>query len=783
ENGNLTFSSKVPDTITSWFISAFALGEKSGLGFSVNKTSITVFQPFFVKATLPYSVIRGETVSIQVTVYNYLKQSIAAKVTMFNDKNELSFVGSNAKESQIISSEIASEDAKTVVFKVTPTKVGYVDIKVSAIGGQAGDIFLDKLLVKPEGETVYVNKALLVNLETSGQTLKNEFNVEIPKEAVEDSERIVFTAIGDILGPAINHLQDLLRMPYGCGEQNMINLVPNILVLDYLTKAGRLTDKIKQKAIENIETGYQRELTYAHHDGSFSAFGKHDLFGSTWLTAFVTKTFAQMNQYVPFDWHRQHLSANFMRSVQNKDGSFKEHGSVIHKEMQSKSGANSVSLTAYVTIAIVVNSRYFGSYANLLTARKFLENSIKTTADVYDVAIITYALHLLNSKENDFAFKKLIDMQKKEGEFVYWKSSDNYASIEMTSYALMTLLKRRKVNEAVPVVKWLISKQNSRGGYTSTQDTVICLEALAMFAKTVNAAHNDIKLEISANGINTQTLQINKENALVLQEVIIPKKSTSVKITATGKGVCVAQLSYKYNVVKQTPKSHFDITYNIAPSNDLTGFHLNVCTKYLQGTASGMAVMQIHVPSGFIIDSDSLHDLKQKLNSHGIKRVDVSNANTLLTIYFEKITRNFVCVSISTVREVEVFDLKGAPITVYDYYDKQKSSTVFYDLVPKKASKPTVTETKPITTTKATTPEKPTVQTTTQTVHQCNTKPRTQQTTTQQTTTQQSTAKQSTTKQTKTQETTTQQTTTQQTSTQTSKASTTSRSRVVISDD
>lgn len=61
---------KVPDTITSWIASAFAMSNSSGLGVSKPAT-LKVFQSFFVSLTLPYSVIRGEEVSIIATVFNY----------------------------------------------------------------------------------------------------------------------------------------------------------------------------------------------------------------------------------------------------------------------------------------------------------------------------------------------------------------------------------------------------------------------------------------------------------------------------------------------------------------------------------------------------------------------------------------------------------------------------------------------------------------------------------------------------------------------------------------
>ena len=61
---------KVPDTITSWIASAFAMSNSSGLGVSKPAT-LKVFQSFFVSLTLPYSVIRDEEVSIIATVFNY----------------------------------------------------------------------------------------------------------------------------------------------------------------------------------------------------------------------------------------------------------------------------------------------------------------------------------------------------------------------------------------------------------------------------------------------------------------------------------------------------------------------------------------------------------------------------------------------------------------------------------------------------------------------------------------------------------------------------------------
>lgn len=60
---------------------------------------------------------------------------------------------------------------------------------------------------------------------------------------------------GDILGPSINGLEGLIRMPYGCGEQNMINFAPNVYVLWYLNATGTADPETTARAIAYMTTG------------------------------------------------------------------------------------------------------------------------------------------------------------------------------------------------------------------------------------------------------------------------------------------------------------------------------------------------------------------------------------------------------------------------------------------------------------------------------------------------------------------------------------------------
>lgn len=57
------------------------------------------------------------------------------------------------------------------------------------------------------------------------------------------------------MGSALSNLQDLLRMPYGCGEQNMASWSPNIVALQYLSNTDQLTLEIETEALNYMRIG------------------------------------------------------------------------------------------------------------------------------------------------------------------------------------------------------------------------------------------------------------------------------------------------------------------------------------------------------------------------------------------------------------------------------------------------------------------------------------------------------------------------------------------------
>ncbi|XP_055641122.1 thioester-containing protein 1 allele R1-like isoform X6 [Toxorhynchites rutilus septentrionalis] len=698
-SGEKTISKKVPDTITSWIITGFSVSPVHGLGLTQQPRKLNVFLPFFVSTNLPYSVKRGEVVSIPIVIFNYMESDQNAEVTFHNNEQEFQFadveneVDETAKLELFRKKSVAipANSGKTVAFMIRPTKLGPITIKVTAVTKMAGDGVERQLLVEPEGLPQYVNKARFVDLRASPETATN-FTVDVPKNAVPDSTRIEVAVIGDILGSTIQNLDSLIRMPYGCGEQNMLNFVPNIVVLDYLKNTNQLTSKIETKAKKFMESGYQRELTYKHDDGSFSAFGSSDKSGSTWLTAFVARSFKQAANHISVDENVIDRALEWLGSKQAANGSFPEVGVVSHKDMQGGSGQG-IALTAYTLIAFLENKNLIPKYRNVIDkALDYIVRNTEGLEDNYALALAAYALLLAEHSSKDYILAQLDTKATTEGDTKWWHKpipeSDsknpwyhkpNSVNVEMSSYGLLAFLEADLDTDALPIMKWLIAQRNEKGGFQSTQDTVVGLQALAKLAAKISSKNNDVTIVVTYNENQQREMKVNAENNLILQKFELPSSAKNIDVKATGSGFAVFSLSYKYNmnVTGEWPRFVLDPQVNKNSNQDY--LHLSVCTSFVPTTgqnSSNMAVMEVGFPSGFTADTDTLPSLE---NMDYIKKVELKDDDTIVVLYFDSLDRNELCPTISAFRTHKVAKQKPAPVVIYDYYDNSRIARQFYE--------------------------------------------------------------------------------------------------------
>lgn len=469
-NGTIVLTRKVPDTITSWSISAFALSPEFGLGLTKAPKALQVFQPFFIALNLPYSVKRGEVVAIPVVVFNHMVSDVDAELTLHNENNEFQFVVDEAAGEQKRSIHVPANGGISQSFMVRFNTVGVVSIKATAVSPLAGDGIVRVLQVEPEGVKVHQNKPFFVDLRDTDEVQISR-EIEVPEVAVPGSLHVAVNVIGNLLGSVTKNLHELIRLPVGCGEQNMLKFVPNIVVLNYLKATGELKPAVEAKALRFMSSGYQKQLTYARRDGSFSSFGRLDKSGSVWLTAFVLKSFAQAKKFIEIDGNTIDSAKAWLAGKQNADGSFEEIGAISHAAMQSHNH-NNLALTAYVAAALSEFPEET-TRSSVSKALDYVAEKATSVDDVYSLAVAAYALQAGNHAKKAEVLELFLGKALQKDQLKWWSHTANKKNsrssktinVEITAYGLLALVKADRLVDGLPVFRWLVSELNDQGGF------------------------------------------------------------------------------------------------------------------------------------------------------------------------------------------------------------------------------------------------------------------------------------------------------------------------------
>ena len=91
------------------------------------------------------------------------------------------------------------------------------------------------------------------------------------------------------------------------------------------------------------------------------------------------------------------------------------------------------------------------------------------------------------------------------------------ASVEMTAYMAATLVMQERTMEALPSIKWLGKQRNSQGGFVSTQDTVVALQAMSLYSQRVSSYPMKMTVKVMQGGKRLKKFSLDEDNKLLLQ--------------------------------------------------------------------------------------------------------------------------------------------------------------------------------------------------------------------------------------------------------------------------
>ena len=704
-DGSYSTTLKLPDTITSWTTRGFSISPTRGLGIARN-VQVEAFKQFFVVVSLPPTAFRGEKIEVKLVVFNYFGQQKSVIVTLKHSQDFMMYSDLPTYTSQPLSGDfrktfqVAAGLSKGTSLYISPTKVGNIMLQVEAKSGpsvwDSSDIVQKVIPIDPEGKTEYKSVQQLIEASATQQIMT--VVPDFPPNFVPDSRKVTIAVTGDIMGQSLQNLDGMIRVPYGCGEQNMISLVPNIYALSYMKAAGIAKPEIETKAKKNMKQGYQRELNYKHDNGGFSAFGKNDNSFSSWLTAFVMKSFSQAKRFTFISDDVLLKAKEAIMSQSNKDGSFNEPGIVHHKDMMTGTSSGSM-LTAYIYIALKETQNSGDSIPDTFNSSRtltYLENFYKSTTHVktpFQLAVLSYCFSLGNSQElenvlSDLAGSSTItdnnDMQcwcnmepKMIGNKRTYMSYDvKPSAIETASYVLLAYIQQNDLTNGIPIMKWLMTQLNGKGGFMSTQDTVMGLQALSRYAELLSSADHDATVTFKTVGHADVMFTVDKDTSILLQKQELPNiaqiAANGVEIIVQGTGNAVVSVNWEYNldVNDGIPDLHVTVqTYK----KDYYTIEIDTCIWYEGSDDPGMGMTYVDIPTGYFVSN--MADLNKDIR---IQRVELEGRT--LNMYFNSISRKKTCISVFARWEYIVVDHKPCPVRVQLYYAPEKQKTTYYSV-------------------------------------------------------------------------------------------------------
>uniref|UniRef100_A0A671K623 Alpha-macroglobulin receptor-binding domain-containing protein n=1 Tax=Sinocyclocheilus anshuiensis TaxID=1608454 RepID=A0A671K623_9TELE len=625
----------------------------------------------------------GQT-GIFATVFNYLFKCIMIKVTPAPSSDYTLEASSDDQ----YSSCLCANGRKTFKWILTPAVLGVLNITVSAEAEASQTVCDNEIVSVPErGRIDTVTQSLRVNAEgiektnshswllcPKGQNLLEEVDLAFPKNMIEGSGKAALSVIGDILGRAMRNLDRLLQMPYGCGEQNIAVLSPNIYILQYLENTEQLTSAIRERATSFLKSGYQKQLNYENLDGSYSTFRKGE--GNTWLTAFVLRTFGKAQRYIFIDPQKIQNSKQWLIRHQRPDGLYESRGKLFNNRM--KGGVNdNVTMTAYITASLLELETPVTDPV-VTKGLSCLKSVIKDVKNTYTTALLAYTFSLAKDKATrDYLLKKLMGIGISEGSRLHWSQSGSADSdslaVEISSYVLLAALTADSLTSADlgfanRIVSWLVKQQNAYGGFSSTQDTVVALQALSLYATKVFSSDGSSTVTVQSAG-DTHHFDVNQDNKLLYQEKQLQNVPAKYSIEAKGSACVSVQMSLFYNI--PTPKD--------SKALQIFARTVGLCQKQIliyTFNSSNMVIVDMKLLSGFKLEPSSL-DAVRPFKSKAVHRAEYNNDHMIM--YLEEVQKNMLFRQTLRIKQIfSVKNLKPSVVKVYDYYQTSERSEAEY---------------------------------------------------------------------------------------------------------
>ncbi len=506
ERGIAQVQLKIPDTLTQWRVTAIAHSLDTNVGYGVTKFRCT--KPFGVRIAAPIVLTKGDRTTIRAIVHNDTDQDcrVEVEIQAEHERHKMHHRGT-----------VFLQPHKTATvkwdFNVEHSGSWRITARAQSSDGRK-DAEQRIIVVLPHATEKLVSRTFMLNPDEMERTLR----IVLPPNADLEASTVYVRLAPSIFSSMLGALEYLATYPYGCVEQTMNSLLPDLLVWRVLKERGIKVGWLERELPQMLNRGLARLYRFQHDDGGWGWW--EDDPTDLWMTALVVRGLAEVKR-TGFEVSENVLTKGIkaleemvVRKWQERDGDTIAFALFA----LARAGAKIPTLKQrdiFTTVA--------ASNSETLQFREIFNR-----CSPYGLAFLVLSLHEWQQPQAKQMAQKLLTTASPLHEGLRWEIRERFqmrrwtTEDETTAWALLALMKVGSIDakSATATVKTLL--RNRRGeGWISTKDTAAVLEAILEFANRFEkiATNTPFTVNIDLNG-SSRTVQI-PPNAVSLPEITV----------------------------------------------------------------------------------------------------------------------------------------------------------------------------------------------------------------------------------------------------------------------
>jgi alpha-2-macroglobulin len=438
-NGEATVTIRLPDSLTSWRLTAKATTADTQVGETY--TNVTVRQDIIIRPILPRALTAGDQARLSALVHNYSgeRQTLAVSLRALADDY------------------LAVANPLTQTISLAPGELRVVGWDISAVAaGEAqllAQVWAREMLMDAVRLPLAIRPLAVPDVTTQIGQFSGAFNttLDLPADALPLSG-IRIELSRSIAGTLLEGLDYLTGFPYGCVEQTMSRALPNAVVARAFHQLGIGDPTMQADLPPKINAGLQRLYGFQHTSGGWGWWfdDRTDVYQTAWVLFGLAVT-AEAGYEV--------------------DAGVIERGAAW---LQDNLPGNDPALRAYALYSLAV-----AGYGDLPATRQLAANA--AGMDAFSQAALALALHQLGANAEAREIAGLLAeaaIVSADGR-VHWSGANRSGGYDRhsmasdtrsTAIALSALSRVQPNHELIPgAVRWLMGARRQQGWGTTNE--------------------------------------------------------------------------------------------------------------------------------------------------------------------------------------------------------------------------------------------------------------------------------------------------------------------------